>query len=62
VGSDPSRASFKVDFAEAMAMLKDWELRGFARKGKRGWLVTGRALMLREALMEKAGRRPELYD
>jgi prevent-host-death family protein len=52
----------KVDFSEAMAMLNDWELRGLARRGKRGWLVTGRAVMLREALLAKAGRRAELYD
>ena len=51
-----------VDFSEAMRTLRDWELRGLARKGRRGWAVTGRALMLREALLEKAGRRAELYD
>ena len=51
-----------IDFSETMRTLREWELRGLARKGKRGWIVTGRALMLREALLEKAGRRAELYD
>ena len=49
------------DSGEVMRVIRDWQLRGLARKSKRGLIVTGRSLMLREALMEKAGLREELY-
>lgn len=52
----------RVDSSDAMEVLKEWELRGLARRAKRGWVLAGRGLMLREALLEKAGRRTELYN
>lgn len=52
----------RVDSSDAMGVLKEWELRGLARRAKRGWVLAGRGLMLREALLEKAGRRAELYN
>lgn len=45
--------------AEAVAALKDMELRGLVRKSAIGWVLRGRGMMLREILLARAGLREE---
>jgi len=44
------------------AVLEDWELRGLARRTPRGRVLTGRSMLLREALLERVGLRERLYE
>jgi len=43
-------------------VMSDWEVRGLVRKTRRGRVLTGRAMVLREALLERAGLRERLYE
>lgn len=40
---------------------RDWQLRGLVRKTRRGLILTGRGMVLREALLERAGKTDQLF-
>lgn len=42
--------------------LREWEVRGLARKTRRGRILSGRGMILREALLERAGLTDRLYE
>ena len=49
------------DAVGCMAALKELQLRGFIRRTSRGFVLTGRGFVIREALLERAGKNDPRY-
>ena len=49
----PARLSYRFDFGRLNRAVQDLALRGMARRTERGWELTGRGMVLREALLRR---------
>lgn len=55
----PMRIARENDLSDVLRALEGLGVRGLARKTSRGWVVSGRGMILREILLSAAGRSEE---
>jgi len=56
----PGHLSHVHALGDLHAQVRAFGVRGLARKAERGWVLTGRGMILRELLLAQAGRTDEL--